>query len=94
MSLTQEKIKKLSENLSKISLNSWKMWQDINGILKYMDLLNEIDTKWVVPTINVSSKNNELRDDILEKKFKKEDLLNCSEQKVISEQIAISNIMK
>lgn len=94
MDLTQEQIEKLSKKLSKISLNSWKMWQDINEILKYMDLLNEIDTKWVVPTINVSSKNNELRDDILEKKLKKEDLLNCSKQKVISEQIAISNIMK
>lgn len=94
MSLTQEKIENLSKNLSKISLNSWKMWQDINEILKYMDLLNEIDTKWVIPTVNVSSKNNDLRADKIEKIFKKKDLLDCSEQKVIADQIAISNIMK
>jgi len=44
MSLTQEQIEKLSKNLSKIRIDNEKLGQDVNGILKYIDLLNEVDT--------------------------------------------------
>jgi glu-tRNAGln amidotransferase C subunit len=44
MSLTQEKIEKLSKNLSKIDLAEPKLVDDLNNILKYVDLLNEVDT--------------------------------------------------
>jgi Asp-tRNA(Asn)/Glu-tRNA(Gln) amidotransferase C subunit len=44
MSLTQEQIEKLSKNLSKIRLNDEKLANDINEILQYIDLLNEVDT--------------------------------------------------
>lgn len=94
MSLTQEQIEKLSKNLSKIKLDNEKLGQDINGILKYIDLLNEVDTTWVIPTISVIDSENILREDIEIRTIDPKDLLACSNQKVIANQIAVSNIMK
>lgn len=97
MSLTQEQIKKISENLSKIHLDDTQNLEwDLNNILKYFDLLNEVDTENVKPTYSVISKDdNNLREDILEenKSPTPKELLDCSNQKVIANQIAISNIM-
>lgn len=95
MSLTQEQIEKLSKNLSKIKIEDKKIADDINGILDYIELLNEVDTSWVKPTVSVVQKESSLREDKQEEKETKvSELLNCSPQKVISNQIAISNIMK
>ncbi|MDD3145032.1 MAG: aspartyl/glutamyl-tRNA amidotransferase subunit C [Candidatus Gracilibacteria bacterium] len=94
MSLTQEQIEKLSKNLSKIKLDNEKLGQDINGILKYIDLLNEVDTTGVIPTISVIDSENILREDIEIRSIDPKDLLACSNQKVIANQIAVSNIMK
>ena len=94
MTLTQEQIEKLSKNLSKIKIDNEKLGQDVNGILKYIDLLNEVDTTWVKPTTSVVEIENSLRDDIEIREIEPKDLLACSRQKVIANQIAISNIMK
>lgn len=95
MSLTQEQIEKLSKNLSKITVDNEKIATWINGILDYIELLNEVDTNWVIPTVSVIESNNILREDIeKEKQANRDDLLACSNQKVIANQIAISNIMK
>lgn len=94
MSLTQEQIKKISENLSKISISEEIEW-DINNILNYMDLLNEVDTTWVEPTVSVVEKDNILRKDIeIEKDVEPKKLLECSSLKIVANQIAVSNIMK
>jgi len=98
MSLTQEQIKKLAENLSKIHLDEEKMKEiewDLNNILQYFDLLNEVDTENVEPTYSVIDSKNNLREDKLEdKKITREELLKCSKQQIIADQIAINNIMK
>lgn len=94
MTLTQEQINNLSKNLSKISLKEDKMTEDINGILQYINLLNEVDTTWVEPTVSVVEKKSSLRKDEISQKIPTKELLNCSNQKIISDQIAISNIMK
>jgi Asp-tRNA(Asn)/Glu-tRNA(Gln) amidotransferase C subunit len=44
MSLTQEQIKKLSEELAKIRNNDPKLADDVNNIIGYIDLLDEVDT--------------------------------------------------
>jgi aspartyl-tRNA(Asn)/glutamyl-tRNA(Gln) amidotransferase subunit C len=99
MSLTQEQIKKIAEKLSKIHLDETKTEElkwDLNNILKYFDLLNEVDTENVKPTYSVIEKENSLREDI-EQKIKDpsvKELLECSNQDVIANQIAINNIMK
>ncbi len=95
MSLTQEQIEKLSKNLSKISVDNEKIAWDVNWILNYIELLNEVDTTWVKATVSVIEKNATLREDEKKEKYNsREELLACSNQKVIANQIAISNIMK
>lgn len=95
MSVTQEQIEKLSKKLCKINVDTKKITWDVNWILDYMNLLNEVDTTWVIPTVSVIEAENILRDDIeLPKKVSREELLACSWQKIIADQIAITNIMK
>ena len=96
MSITQEEIQKIAKNLAKLEpRNEQKLVGSINSILKYVDLLGEIDTTGVEPTISVihkktsSLKNDEEKRDILPS-----DLLKSSPQKVIANQIAVSDIMK
>lgn len=94
MSLTQEQIEKLSKNLSKIRIDNEKLAQDVNWILHYVDLLNEVDTTGVKCTTSVVESESILREDIEKRELEPKDLLACSKQKVIANQIAISNIMK
>lgn len=94
MDLTQEQIKKLAKNLSKLNIENEKLSQDINWILNYIDLLNEVDTTWVKPTVSVIEKENTFREDVeIKKEISREELLACSKQKIIQNQIAVSNIM-
>ena len=96
MNLTQEQIEKLSINLSKILNGNRKLWKNINSILKYVELLDEVNTTWIIPTISVVEKNNTLREDneYFNHKQNSKELLECSKTKIISNWIAISNIMK
>lgn len=94
MSLTQEQIEKLSKNLSKIRIENEKLGQDINWILEYIDLLNQVDTTWVKPTVSVVEIENSFRKDNEIRNIEPKDLLECSNQKIIANQIAVSNIMK
>ncbi len=94
MDLTQDQIKNLANNLSKLDFEDTKLSNDINWIIKYIDLLSEVDTTWVQPTISVVKKENEFRKDTeKQKEISREELLACSNQKVIQDQIAVSNIM-
>jgi aspartyl/glutamyl-tRNA(Asn/Gln) amidotransferase C subunit len=94
MNLTQDQIKKLANNLSKLNIEDAKLSWDINEIIKYIDLLWEVNTNWVKPTISVVDKENIFRKDIKKKKeLSRKELLECSNQKIIQDQIAISNIM-
>ena len=97
MSVTQEEIKKISENLSKLSpKNLWNLTQSVDSILSYFDLLNEVDTSGVTPTINVVDKKNILRPDVVnnDKEVAPNELLACSNQKIIAGQIVVNNIIK
>jgi len=95
MSFTQEQIEKLSKNLSKISVDNEKTWEKIDWIIKYVELLNEVDTTWVKSTVSVIDTENTLREDKQqEKTISRKELLACSNQKVVANQIAITNIMK
>jgi Asp-tRNA(Asn)/Glu-tRNA(Gln) amidotransferase C subunit len=61
-----------------------------------MNLLNEVDTFWVKSTTSVveSEKSNTLREDIEKRTITPTELLKCSWQKIIWEQIAVASIMK
>ncbi|MCT4617296.1 MAG: Asp-tRNA(Asn)/Glu-tRNA(Gln) amidotransferase subunit GatC [Candidatus Gracilibacteria bacterium] len=92
MSITQEQIKNIA-NLSKLRLeNEEQLTQNINDILGYVEQLGEVDTTGVVGTVSVVPGKNRLREDKVQKGNPK-DLLECSGQRVIQNQIAIQNIM-
>ncbi|MGB2111511.1 MAG: Asp-tRNA(Asn)/Glu-tRNA(Gln) amidotransferase subunit GatC [Patescibacteria group bacterium] len=96
MSLTQEQIEKLSQKLTKLKTQDPKLGEDVSNILDYIDLLNEVDTSGVHPTVSVVNQNSVLRKDEVskEKISTKKELLGCTKQKVVADQIAVQNIMK
>ena len=96
MSVTQEEIKKIAENLAKLTpKNLGNLSSSTNAILGYFELLNEVDTTGVQPTVNVVEKSSVLRaDEEIKKEIEPSELLACSEQKVVGGQITIANIMK
>ena len=63
MSITQEQMKNIVLNLSKLPHVDSKIEWDVNNIINYMDILNEIDTTWVKPTVSISDYKNTLRKD-------------------------------
>lgn len=95
MSVSQEQIQKIAEKLSKIPGDNKKLVGNIQDILWYMELLEEVDTTWVPATVSVIRDTKWLRSDELgEKNILPEDLLACSDQKVVGNQIILPNIMK
>lgn len=95
MTITQDQIQKIARNLSKIPGGNEKLAGNIQDILKYMELLNEVDTDGVEPTVSVIAQWQALRADIqTDKKVAPSELLKCSSQKVVGEQIILPNIMK
>lgn len=95
MSITQEQIKKITKNLAKLPSNSDKIEHDLNSIIWYIDILNEIDTTWVIPTISVTKSKSTLRDDVESSDLATPtELLKCSSNKIIAGQIAVWSIMK
>ena len=61
MSITQEQVKNIAKKLAKVkSKNEEKLVENMNSILNYIDLLNEVDTSGVAPTVSVIQENNSL----------------------------------
>lgn len=95
MTITQEQISNIARKLWKLkSKNEQRLLNDTNSILSYIDLLNEVDTNWVEPTVSVIKSTSTLKNDEEKRDISPKDLLACSSCKVIANQIAISDIMK
>lgn len=96
MSIGQDELQKIAEKLSKIPGDNTKLLGNINDILSYMDLLEEVDTTWVIPTVSVVEWNAYLREDSLNNPTQTapQELLACSNQKVVANQVVLPNIMK
>lgn len=94
MSISQDELKKIATKLSKIPSESEALIWNISDILDYVELLNEVHTDWVIPTVSVINRNTIARRDQEERNISGKDLLKCSEQKVVSDHIALPNIMK
>lgn len=94
MSISQDELRKIARKLSKIPSESDALLKNISDTLDYMDLLSEVDTTGVVPTISVIAEASALRRDTELRDISWKDLLACSHQKVIADHIALPNIMK
>lgn len=93
MSITQEQMKNIVLNLSKLPHVDSKIEWDVNNIINYMDILNEIDTTWVKPTVSISDYENTLRKDTEIRFTNPQDILACSPQWVVWNCISVNNIM-
>lgn len=94
MSIAQDELKKIAENLSKIPSESGALIENINNILGYVQLLDELDTENVIPTVSVIDKASILRVDTETRNITWQELLSCSPQKIVSNHITLPNIMK
>lgn len=96
MSITQDQIRKISIKLAKIRPeDEEKLLQDCNNILSYIELLNEVNTNWVEATVSVIQGRISLREDQENsQRINPKELLKCSNQKIINDQITVSNIMR
>ena len=91
MSITQEQINNIIQNLSKLPNNGQE--GDIKNILEHMKILEEVDTSWVEPTVSVATHTWVLREDIETRFVDASEVLKCSQQNIIANQITLPNIM-
>jgi aspartyl/glutamyl-tRNA(Asn/Gln) amidotransferase C subunit len=62
-------------------------------IIAHMEVLQEVDTTWVKPTVSVSDFSAILRKDIEKRDIEAKEVLNCTNHKIIANQIAVPSIM-
>ena len=93
MSITQDQMENIIKNLSKLPDVDPKMFEDTAKIIEHMEVLQEVDTNWVKPTISVSDFSAILRKDIEKRDIEPKETLNCTNHKVIANQIAVPSIM-
>ena len=80
--VTKEEVKKIAK-LSKLSLSDSELknhTKDMNNILEYMDLLNEIDTSNTEELVNVHDAKSNLREDNSEDSIPKDKVIDNSPQ--------------
>ena len=83
MTINKEAVKKISK-LSRIASNDkfeTSMIKDLNTILKFVDQLNEIDTKDIEPLASVVEQKLFQREDVVKKMNEKEEILKNSPNK-------------
>jgi len=93
MSITQDEMENIIKNLSKLPNVDPKMFEDTAKIIKHMEILQEVDTTWVEPTISVSGFSAILRKDIEKRDIDAKEVLDCTNNKIIANQIAVPSIM-
>lgn len=95
MSISQEELKKIAEKLSKIPGDNDKLLWNITDIVGYMDLLSEVDTDGVIPTVSVVDDVANLREDTIQNPTEAHanEILKSTNQKVVADQIVLPNIM-
>ncbi len=91
MSITQEQIDNIIVNLSKLPNNGQQ--GDIKNIMEHMKILEEVDTTGVEPTVSVATHTWALREDIETRFVEPSEVLQCSKQNIIANQITLPNIM-
>jgi len=78
--ISQKEVEKIA-SLSRLSLSKKELishTEDMNNILDYMDLLNEVDTENVDELVNVHDMKSSLREDIFEDSLSKESVIENS----------------
>lgn len=95
--LSEDQVKHIAK-LARVALSDEEVERfskQLSDVLKYVEILNEVDTKKVSETSQVTGLKNIMRVDEVEKsKCPKEDLLACSELPVDSDQVRVMHAIK
>lgn len=94
--LSKDQVKHIAE-LARISISdeeSEKYVTQLSGILDYMSVLNEVNTDDVPGTNQVSGLENITRPDVEERFCSKDELLKCTELKVVAGQVKVLKVIK
>ncbi len=81
--ITKEEVKHVAL-LARIGINEAdleKYAHDMQSILKYVEVLQQVDTNDISPTYQVSGNCNVMQDDEIEKGLKREDILVLAKDK-------------
>lgn len=70
-----------------------KFSRQLSDVFKYMEILNEVDTKDVEPTSQVTGLKNIDREDVVKRWCNREELLACSELPVENNQIKVKPVI-
>lgn len=77
MAISKDEVKRIAD-LARIELTAAEIEQyqvELSGILDYIDQLNELDTTDVPPTAQVTGLENQMRPDVVNYEFKRDDML-------------------
>lgn len=102
MKLTKQEVEHIA-GLARLGLSEKeieKFQTQLSGILEYVSLLNEVDTKGVLPTAQVTGLTNVTREDAVvladspDAVADPKELLNCSPLPIENNQIKVKNVFK
>ena len=82
MKIDEQLVKQIAK-LAAIELTSAEVEEftsNLDSILKYIEVMNEVDVKKVAPTSHVPGINNALRDDVLRDSLNREKVLSNAPQ--------------
>lgn len=95
--LTEDQIRHIAK-LARIRLTDKevkKFSKQLSGVLDYMDILNEVDTRNVLETSQVTGLKNVMEEDtVLPAQSSREELLRCSELSVDDNQVRVMRAIK
>lgn len=94
MKLTKDQVLHVAK-LARIGLDEkqiQKFQKELSSILDYVEMLNEVDTKGIEPTSQVTGLTNVGREDEVLKKWDPKRLLNCSPLPIERNQIKVKKV--
>ncbi|OGJ48568.1 hypothetical protein A2344_04685 [Candidatus Peregrinibacteria bacterium RIFOXYB12_FULL_41_12] len=93
--ITKQQVSKVA-HLARIKLTDEeleKFTSQIEGVLEYMDVLNEVDTAGVAPTSQVTGLSNVMREDEIVDFVAKDELLKCTPLEVERRQVKVKKVL-
>jgi len=93
--ITKQQVSKVA-HLARLKLTDGEMdkfTSQIESVLEYMDILNEVDTTGVVPTSQVTGLSNVMRDDNIIDFADKEELLKSTPLEVERRQVKVAKVL-
>lgn len=94
--LSEEQVKHIAK-LARLGLNEKeikKFSSQLTDILEYMEILNELDTKNVEPTSQVTGLKNVTREDEAKEWIKSEEMLTATPLAIQNNQIKVKSVIK